>query len=152
MASQLRREYKAKNERMEQYLKLAQSLMAAFQQFVVAQVPRAKNRMVDALASLASNALYLCHMEISIMDHPSIYCTAVLTAESQVRHFWMSSISSYLRSGTLPEDRSKEGQGEGPSSKVHIDKRYIVHVIIFWSVPEMRPPPPPPPPPQKRNE
>ena len=73
----------------------------------IALALRVENIMVDVLASFASNALYPCHVEISIMDHPSIYGATVLTVESQARHSWMSSISSYLRSGTLPEDRSE---------------------------------------------
>ena len=36
VASQLQREYKARDGRMKQYLKLAQSLMVGFTQFIVA--------------------------------------------------------------------------------------------------------------------
>ena len=43
VSSQLRGECEAKNKRMKQYLKLAQSLMVVFTQFIVAQVPRAEN-------------------------------------------------------------------------------------------------------------
>ena len=77
VASQLRGDFEAKNETMEQYLKLAQSLVARFTQFLVAQVPKSKNRMADALANLASNALYLCHVEASVMNHPYIENTVV---------------------------------------------------------------------------
>ena len=73
----------------------------------MSQVPTANNRMVDALANLAFNALYPCHMELSIMDQPSIYNDAVLTAESQAGNSWISPISSYLKNGTLPENISE---------------------------------------------
>ena len=82
VAPQLRGEYEDKNRRIEQYLKLAQSLMVGFKKFIVAQVPREENRMADALANLASSSLYPYHMELSIMDHPSIYNAAILTVES----------------------------------------------------------------------
>ena len=81
--------------------------MAGFQQLIVAQVHRAQNKMADALAILASSTLYLCHFEISIMDHPFISNVVVLTIASQPGHSWMSSISSYLRNSTLPKDRRK---------------------------------------------
>ena len=81
--------------------------MFGFQQLTMAQVPQAQNRMADALASLASKALYMCHVEISIIDHLSISNAAVLMAASQPGPSLMSSIFSYLRNGTLRKDRSE---------------------------------------------
>ena len=81
--------------------------MVGFEQLIVAQVPRAQNRMVDVLTSLAFKALYPCHFEISVMDHPSISNAVVLTTASQPRSSWMFPISSYLRNVTLPKDRSE---------------------------------------------
>ena len=49
--------------------------------------PRIGNIIANELASLASNALYPCHVDISIMDHPSIYSAAVPTAESRAGQF-----------------------------------------------------------------
>ena len=89
---------------MEQYLKVAQSIIVRFTKFIVAQVPRSNNRMADTLTNLASIALYSCHVELNIMAHPSIHNVAVLTTENQVDYSWISLISSYLRSGTLPKN------------------------------------------------
>ena len=63
--------------------------------------------MADALATLASNALYLCHVELTIMTHPSIHNEKIHTAENQAENSWISPISNYLRSGALPEERSE---------------------------------------------
>ena len=60
-ASQLQGEYVAKNDRMGKYLELAQSIMAGFTRVDIAQVPSSENHMVDALATLESNALYPCY-------------------------------------------------------------------------------------------
>ena len=79
--------------------------MVGFTQFIVAQVPRVENRMVDALANLASTAPYPCHVELSIMDHPSICNAAILIVEDHVGNSWISPISDYLRNGTLPTDK-----------------------------------------------
>ena len=73
----------------------------------MAQFPRSENRMDDALANLASNTLYPCHVELSIMTHPSIGNAIVHTTENQAENSWISPISNYLRNGALPEDRSK---------------------------------------------
>ena len=79
--------------RLEQYLKLAQSLMDGFTQFIVTHVPRGENQMIDSVANLASNDPYPCHMLLSIMDHPSIYNAAILTTEDQAGNFRISPIS-----------------------------------------------------------
>ena len=80
----------AKSGQMKQYLKLAQSLIAGFTKSEVAQVPRSENHMVNALANLASSALYPYHMELNIMNHPSISSIEILTIEIQDGSSWIS--------------------------------------------------------------
>ena len=72
VASQLQGEYKARNGRMEQYMKLAQSPFSGFTKFIVAQVLGSENRMANALANLVYKALYSCHVELNIMAHPTM--------------------------------------------------------------------------------
>ena len=62
MSVQLQGEYEAKNGRMEQYLRLARSLMEKFEQVNVTKIPHRENQMADVLASLASDALYQCNI------------------------------------------------------------------------------------------
>ena len=93
---------------MEQYLKLAWSMVVGFTKFIVAQVLRSNNRMVDALTNLSSSALYPCHVELNIMAHLSIHNVAVLTTDNPDDCSYISPISSYLRSGSLPEDRRED--------------------------------------------
>ena len=106
VASQLLGAYEAKKGRMEQYLKLAQSLIVGFAKFEVAHFPRSKNRMANALANLASCALYPCHVKLNIMIHPSISSTTILTTEIQDGGSWISPITNYLKNKTLPKDRN----------------------------------------------
>ena len=63
--------------------------------------------MANALANLASSASYPCHVELSIMDHPSICNAAILTIVDQAGNSWISPISDYLRNGTLFANKSK---------------------------------------------
>ena len=83
------------------------TLIARFTKFIVAQVQRSENQMADDLANLASNKLYPCHVELNIIAHPSIYNVEILTAEIQDDCSWISLISSYLRNGALPKDKSE---------------------------------------------
>ena len=111
---------------MEQYLKLAQSLMDGFTQFIIAQVLRAENRMADALANLASSALYPCHVELSITDHLSIYNATIFTIEDQAGNSWISLISDYLRNRTLPMDKSK-----AMKVRAQVARYTLINVILF---------------------
>ena len=100
--------------------------MARSTQFIVAQVPRAENRMAKAIANLASTASYPCHVEFSIMDHPFIYNAVILTVEDQVGNSWISPISNYLRNGTLPEDRS-----EAKKVKARAARYTLINNILY---------------------
>ena len=65
MAFQIQGEYKAKNDRVAQYLTLVHALIPQFSKFEVAKVSRAVNKMANALANLASNAPYPYHTELN---------------------------------------------------------------------------------------
>ena len=67
MVSQIQGGYEEKNEKMAQYLALAHSLIAQFMKFEVTQVPRSKNRMVDALTNLAFSVPYPYHAELDVL-------------------------------------------------------------------------------------
>ena len=66
---------------MTQFLTLELSLVVGFMKFIVAQVPRSKNLMLDALANLASNELYPYHVELNVMAHSLISSVAILTVD-----------------------------------------------------------------------
>ena len=77
VASQLRGEYEAKNERMNQYLRIAKPLLAGFKHVQVTHVPRSENQMADALANLTTSARYLYNVGLSVMEQSSILSMAV---------------------------------------------------------------------------
>ena len=105
MASQIRGEYEEKNKGIAQYLALTCSLAIRFTNFVVAQVMRSKNIMLDALANIASNALYPCHVELSVLSYSSISAEVTLIAETRTSDSWMLPISNYLKNGVLLMER-----------------------------------------------
>ena len=110
---------------MEQYLKLAQSLMAGFTRFIVAQVPRSENRMANAIANLASSVVYPCHVELRLRTYPSIHNAIVHTTENQAGTSWISPISNYLRNGALLEDRS-----EAVSVQARVTRYALINDIL----------------------
>ena len=60
--------------------------MAGFMRVDVAKVPRLKKLMANTLAALASNALYTCHVELTIMTHPSIHNAEIHTPENRAEN------------------------------------------------------------------
>ena len=71
----------AKNEMMEQYLRVAQPLLAGFNRIQITHVPMYENQMADILTNLTTNALCPCTMELSVMERPSTLSTVVTTID-----------------------------------------------------------------------
>ena len=67
--------------------------------------PEIKKPNGNALTNLASNALYPYHMELHVMENPSISDEAILIADTQINDSWMLQIASYLKNGVLPKDK-----------------------------------------------
>ena len=99
VASQLRGVYEAKNGRMEQYLKLAQSLVAGFAKFMVAQVPISENCIANALANLVSKRVlpFPCGIEKWYALYPCH--TPILSPNRMVNLNWVRDVRLYT--GTL---------------------------------------------------
>ena len=104
VVAQLWGECEAKNERMEQYLRIAKPLMASFKHIKVTHVPGTKNQMVDTLANLETSVLYRCNVKISVMEQQSIQGTTVMAIDQQAGPSWMTPIAEYLLHGTLLEN------------------------------------------------
>ena len=100
VATQLRREYHAKNKRMEQYLQIAKTLLASFKHIEVTHIPKIGNQMEDALSNLATITLHPCNVEIIIMDQSSIHGTTIMATDQQAGPSWMTPIIEYLSHGT----------------------------------------------------
>ena len=63
---QVKGDYKAKEERMQKYLKIVQRLLQHFDNLDFVQIPRAKNSEVDFLARLASSNDYNVTFELCV--------------------------------------------------------------------------------------
>ena len=74
MESQFSGEYEARDERMDAYLKLVQTLAQEFDCFALTRIPRSENVQADALAALASSfdpGLKRV-IPVEFIEHPSI--------------------------------------------------------------------------------
>ena len=78
VVSQIKGEFKAKEERMVKYLTIAKTMLARFEQFSISKIPRDENETADSLTNFASNVPRASHVEIQILNASS-------TAETQVR-------------------------------------------------------------------
>ncbi|XP_048611618.1 uncharacterized protein Mb2253c-like [Brassica napus] len=74
VANQYSGEYKARDERMDAYLKLIQDLSQDFNHFALTRIPRSENTQADALAALASSSDSGLRRVIPVefIEHPSI--------------------------------------------------------------------------------
>ncbi|GKA97965.1 reverse transcriptase domain-containing protein [Tanacetum coccineum] len=109
VANQVLRAYVAKEENMIEYLEKVKILVSGFTNFSISQVPRSKNKKVDALSKIAStNFAHLSkQVLVEILRENSIQEKEVTTVVEEDGLTWMTPIIEYLKEGTLPDDKKE---------------------------------------------
>ena len=104
---QVKGDYKAKEKRMQKYLKIVQRLSQHFDSLDFVQIPWAKNAEANFLVRLASSDDYNVTSElcIEIRGQPSTNDEQVLKIKEQDK--WMTPIVRYLKEGWLPKDKAE---------------------------------------------
>ncbi|XP_056857094.1 uncharacterized protein LOC130506461 [Raphanus sativus] len=109
--SQVQGDYQAKDPSMIRYLSVAKRLLYRFRHCKLTLIPREHNSQADALANLGSALETTSHMNIPllVLQWPA---TEKETEPEEVSvvdegETWMTSIISYLRYDTLPEDQDE---------------------------------------------
>ncbi|GJZ44886.1 reverse transcriptase domain-containing protein [Tanacetum coccineum] len=109
VANQVLRTYIAKEDNMIKYLEKTKSLVGCFDSFSISQVPRSKNKKIDALSKIASTSF--AHLSkqvlVEILKEKSIQEKEVAAVVEEEGPTWMTLILEYLKDGTLPDDRKK---------------------------------------------
>nr|GEZ04132.1 reverse transcriptase domain-containing protein [Tanacetum cinerariifolium] len=110
VANQVLGTYVAKEENMIKYLDKVKSLVSEFTNFSISQVPRSKNKKVDALSKIASTSFVHLSKKVlvEILKEKSIKEKEVTTVVEKDGPTWMTPIMEYLKEGTLPSDRTEE--------------------------------------------
>ncbi|VFQ93487.1 unnamed protein product [Cuscuta campestris] len=128
----------AREGRMAQYKDLVLALLKGFEEFKIAQIPRAENADADLLSKLTQYAPE--HVSklarVEILDRASIEKleVAAIAAGSQsdrsnlvgADDHWMYDLMEYLMDGSLPEqdDRARKGKLRAPRFQVLDGKLY----------------------------
>lgn len=118
VASQFSGDYDARNDRMDAYLRIVQSLAAEFEFFELIKVPRGENVCADALAALGSKLRDQVKRTIPIhrIEKPSIDVLTDQTLIAQVAEpatpdddgfgpDWRNEFIDYLSKGELPAEK-----------------------------------------------
>ena len=123
---QIKGDYKAKEERMQKYLKLTKHLIQEFEEVEFEQVPRSQNMVADEISKLASleDGRIDEDLAMEIQKHPSI--EEVQTFIIQDRSSWMTPILSFLRDGHLPQD-----PGEARKIKKRAARFTILNDVLY---------------------
>ena len=101
---QIKREYEAKEERMQKYLKLARQLAQEFDTVEFIQIPRSQNMGTDEVSKIASSEEEGTSTDLAmeVQKHPSIEEVATFTIQNI--DTWMTPIMSSLQDGHLPQN------------------------------------------------
>ena len=108
---------------MASYLEKVKEVINQFDTVTIIQVPRAENANADALARLATGLeeRLLKMVPIEILETPSIDKPEQM-GSIVTRLCWMDPIISFLRDGTLPEDKFEASRLRYRSARYFLDK------------------------------
>uniref|UniRef100_A0A2N9IZ99 Uncharacterized protein n=1 Tax=Fagus sylvatica TaxID=28930 RepID=A0A2N9IZ99_FAGSY len=101
VVGQVNGDYEAKEGRMQQYLQLVRHQISQFREVRLCRVPREQNTEADQLAKSASSSTV--DDKIKTVQQSSLQTTEVNPIHAEIS--WMTPIISYLREGTLPDNR-----------------------------------------------
>nr|CAN82186.1 hypothetical protein VITISV_031111 [Vitis vinifera] len=105
----VQKEYKAKDERMAQYLAKVRDTLQRFTEWTIEKIRRIENGRVDALAGIAASlpikeAIFLpIHVQTNSSIAETSTCNTIEARQPDSQE-WTNDIIKYLRIGTLPED------------------------------------------------
>ena len=107
------------------YLNQVKRLSWGFHSFTLEQVPRSKNSHADSLATLATSSREKLPRIILVEDHE----TSAYDIQVPIRvHFtrvgpsWMDPVVTFLKNGTLPEDRVEAKKIRRKASRFWLSK------------------------------
>ena len=107
------------------YLNQVKRLSWGFHSFTLEQVPRSKNSHADSLATLATSSREKLPRIILVEDHE----TSAYDIQVPIRvHFtrvgpsWMDPVVTFLKNGTLPEDRVEAEKIRRKASRFWLSK------------------------------
>nr|KYP60049.1 hypothetical protein KK1_015497 [Cajanus cajan] len=108
MVEQLSGTYQAKDTLLQRYFHIASHQVSSFDEFTIKHVPREQNARADLLSKLASTKRPGQHRTIiqETLHSPSLDDKVVNVSDNEDLG-WMTDIWSYLKEGTLPEDKNE---------------------------------------------
>ncbi|PNX98240.1 gag-pol polyprotein [Trifolium pratense] len=136
VVSQVIGEYQAKNDHLQDYLRLVREMLALFDYIEVKHVPRGDNMRADIFSKLASTKKKGGNKSViqeilprpSIEEHtsPTLSVMAVDVNSIEDGTSWMTNYYTYLAHGHLPEDEkeAKTLQRKASSYCLMYDKLY----------------------------
>ena len=102
VVEQIKEEYKAKEERMQKYLRLTRHLAQEFDRVKFIQVPKSQNMGVDEIVkqALSKARSTSTDLKMEVQKHPSIEKIHTFTIQSKSSK--ITPILSFLQDGRLP--------------------------------------------------
>ena len=107
VVGQVKGEFEAKDERMQEYLSQVKCLQLKFESFDLLHVPRSGNAHANSLAMLATSSTQDLPRVILVKDLYKLAKTGEMVQINQIkaRPSWMDSIIRFLKEDILPEEK-----------------------------------------------
>ena len=135
VVSQVRGEFKAKDERMQGYLSQVKFLQLKFVSFDLLHVPRSGNAHADSLVMLATSSTQHLPRVILVKD---LYKPTKTRETAQIHHIrvgpsWIDSIIRFLREDILPEERMEANKIQRRATSYWLSEDHKLYKRSFSS-------------------
>ncbi|GJX26949.1 reverse transcriptase domain-containing protein [Tanacetum coccineum] len=124
--------YVAKEENIIKYLEKAKSLISSFANFSISQVPRSKNKKVDALSKIALTSF--AHLSkqvlVEVLKEKSIQDEEVATVVEEEGPTWMTPIMEYLKMGPFQMIKRRQANFYARRTTVRGGQSHAVGILL----------------------
>ena len=133
VVGQVRGEFEAKDERMQEYLSQVKYLQLKFDSFDLLHVPRRGNAHVDSLAMLATSSAQDLPRVILVEDLYKPARTGEMVQINQIRAgpSWMNFIIRFLREDILPEEKIETNKIRKKATSYWLSEDYKLYKRSF---------------------
>ncbi|GJS20363.1 reverse transcriptase domain-containing protein [Tanacetum coccineum] len=127
VANQISGSYIAKEESMIQYLEKAKAIISNFINFLIEQIPRSKNKKVDALSKIASTSFTNLTKQVlvEVLKEKSIKEKEILAVVEE-GYSWMTPLFENIINGTLPADTK-----EARAIKIKARQYAVINGVLY---------------------
>ena len=132
VVGQVKREFEARDERMQRYVSQVRHFQSGFESFNLLHIPRSGNTHADSLATLATSSMQSLPQVILVKDlykPTEVKRKVVRVHQVRVGPSWMDLVVLFLKEDILPEEKleANKVRRKAPQFQLSEDQKLYKH-------------------------